>query len=524
MPVAGALAETTLAMPDINSIAREITVRIEGPSSGSGAIALRNGNTYTVLTNAHVVAKAGSYTVMMPNGDRYSINASSITRLPELDVAILSFTSSSSYRVAELGSSSVKDGQTVCVGGWTRSGGTLGQRVFVSTEGILTETNSRLPQGYSLTYTNLVRAGMSGGPILNQQGQLIGINGLVRLTNSDTVVASGISIDDVSRRSHLSLPTDASPSAPTTTATPGATYTVVNTLQTGSGSVNSLAVGTKLVSGNSDGTIAVWDTSTAQLVRTWQGHGAAVNGVALSLHGRAARSGSGGTLSANDHLASASDDRTIKIWSLSTGKLIRTLDGHQAPVATVAFSRDGKTLASGSWDRTIKVWDVATGKLLQTLTGHTGIVSSIAITPDGKTLASGSQDTTIRLWNLATGEPLRTLSGHSLSVLTIAITADGKTLASGSGEGTIGLWNLSTGEMINLLKGHTDGVWSLAFAQDGQTLISGSWDRTIKLWNLNTAQLRQSINHSDYVTAVAILPNALLVSGSWNGAIEFWQR
>ncbi|MGI2909791.1 WD40 repeat domain-containing protein, partial [Hassallia sp. VBCCA 56010] len=77
---------------------------------------------------------------------------------------------------------------------------------------------------------------------------------------------------------------------------------------------------------------------------------------------------------------------------------------HSNSVRSVAFSPDGKTLASGSDDNTIKLWDVATGKLSQTLTGHSNSVRSVAFSPDGKTLASGSDDNTIKLWDVATGK------------------------------------------------------------------------------------------------------------------------
>ncbi|MDP8962698.1 MAG: hypothetical protein M3O33_01685 [Cyanobacteriota bacterium] len=76
------------------------------------------------------------------------------------------------------------------------------------------------------------------------------------------------------------------------------------------------------------------------------------------------------------------------------------LEGHDSRVYSVSFSPDGKTLASGSDDNTIKLWDVATGKPITTLTGHTSRVNSVSFSPDGKTLASGSFDNTIKLWNL----------------------------------------------------------------------------------------------------------------------------
>ena len=99
-------------------------------------------------------------------------------------------------------------------------------------------------------------------------------------------------------------------------------------------------------------------------------------------------------------LASGSDDNTIKIWQLATGKEHRTLKGHSNSVWSVAFSPNGELLASGSWDNTIKIWQLATGKELRTLTGHSNWVFSVAFSPNGEFLASGSRDNTIKIWRL----------------------------------------------------------------------------------------------------------------------------
>jgi WD domain, G-beta repeat len=89
------------------------------------------------------------------------------------------------------------------------------------------------------------------------------------------------------------------------------------------------------------------------------------------------------------------------------------LEGHQNAVWSVTFSPDGKTLASGSQDNTIKLWNLDTGKELRTLQGHQSFVSSVSFSPDGKTLASGSRDNTIKLWNRETGWDLDALMGRS---------------------------------------------------------------------------------------------------------------
>ena len=108
---------------------------------------------------------------------------------------------------------------------------------------------------------------------------------------------------------------------------------------------------------------------------------------------------------------SGSADGVIRLWNVTTGQPLNTLEGHMSDVWSVTFSRDGSILASGSADGTIRLWDATTGQLKQTLEGHTNDVRNVAFSPDGLSLASGSLDRTIRLWDV-TGQRMQTLEGH----------------------------------------------------------------------------------------------------------------
>jgi len=268
--------------------------------------------------------------------------------------------------------------------------------------------------------------------------------------------------------------------------------------------------GKLLATGDSNGVVILWDTSSKRKILTCTGHSKLIYSVAFSANGQT--------------IASGSADQTLRLWNIPTGECFQTLHGHTSWVRSVAFSADGETIASGSDDQTIRLWNISSGECFQTLYGHTNRVYSVAFSADGQTLASGSSDQTLRLWNIPTGECFQTLHGHTSWVTSVAFSADGQTLASGSADQTVLLWNIPSGECFHTLYGHTNWLNSVAFSADGQTLASGSADQTVRLWNISSGECFQTLHgHNNWVYSVAFSSDGqTLASGSSDQTIRLW--
>ena len=215
-------------------------------------------------------------------------------------------------------------------------------------------------------------------------------------------------------------------------------------------------------------------------------------------------------------LATASDDRTVRLWDADTGKLRRTLKGHTGPVNSVAFSSDSGTVATASDDRTVRLWDARTGKPGKTLTGHKGQVNAVAFSPNGNTLASGSWDRTAILWDATTGERRRTLSGHKDQVLSVAFSPHSQTLATASADTTARLWNVTSGKQQKTLKAHNDWVNAVTFSPDGSTLATASSDTTATLWDAATGKLITNLWAANILTSVAFSPDGNTLAAAGN--------
>lgn len=173
-------AARALSATEVSRIAEAITVRIDGQNPGSGVLIKKQGDTYTVLTAAHVVATEDEYEVITTDEQRYPLAYSRVTKLPNVDLALVEFTSEKSYQLAEFGDSQgVSRGASVYVSGFPALNPAITEYILNFSPGSITAHSKRRPlaDGYAFVYTNRTLPGMSGGAVLDSEGNLVGIHG-----------------------------------------------------------------------------------------------------------------------------------------------------------------------------------------------------------------------------------------------------------------------------------------------------------------------------------------------------------
>ncbi|MCX5166153.1 trypsin-like peptidase domain-containing protein [Streptomyces sp. NBC_00264] len=229
-------------------------------------------------------------------------------------------------------------------------------------------------------------------------------------------------------------------------------------------------------------------------------------------------------------------EATSSLYAAAALPLRNRLTSGGAPVYSVVFSPDGKTLATDSDDGTVRLWDTTTdgtsSEPRAELTGN-GSVNSVGFSPDGKTLATDSEDGTVRLWDTTTDgtsfKPRAELTGHPSPVNSVVFSSDGKTLATGNEDGTVRLWDTTTDGTSSEPRAELTGngsVNSVVFSPVGRTLVTGSEDGTVRLWDTTTGAFepRANFTGSGYkVNSVVFSPDGeTLATGSEDGLVRLW--
>jgi WD40 repeat protein len=223
-------------------------------------------------------------------------------------------------------------------------------------------------------------------------------------------------------------------------------------------------------------------------------------------------------------LATASEDRTVRLWDLETRTTRLTLVGHDDEINCVSFSPDGRVLATASDDRQVKLWDAATGRITFTLTGHREKVVAVVFTPDQERVVSCDRKGTVILWDVVAASGCGSFSVKNGTVQSLAISPDGGALAI-AGEKVV-IWSMAKGEEQFRIDGQFGQVNGLAFSHDGKHLATADLRNDVKIWETRGWQLEATFEgHRDDTESVTFAPDGrTLASVDGLGVIHLWDR
>ena len=219
--------------------------------------------------------------------------------------------------------------------------------------------------------------------------------------------------------------------------------------------------------------------------------------------------------------------------------------GHMAQIMDIAFTPDGRQIVSASQDKTIRVWDVATGKTVRTIRGEAAVgpvgkIYAMALSPDGKWLAVGglfhprnpTTGAAIRLYDSATGKLVARLTGHENVICDLAFSPDSRHLISGSQDNTAIIWDVaaaahvtpgSTIPPLHQLRGHKDHIYAVGFTRDGLRAVTGSFDHEVRLWQVaDGAEIARMPGHGNKIMSFAAAPDGTIATGDESGEIRLW--
>nr|KAJ3421579.1 hypothetical protein HK105_003036 [Polyrhizophydium stewartii] len=245
--------------------------------------------------------------------------------------------------------------------------------------------------------------------------------------------------------------------------------------------------------------------------RALEGHTGAVHVAAFSRDGMYCLTGSA--------------DRSVRLWSLSTGRCIKTYSTHGKDVLGVALWQDNNRFASCGMDRTVILWDVSTGRPLRRWTEHTQRTNAVAFNSDASVIASASYDTSVRLWDCRAQNvwrPIQVLDDARDSVEAVQIL--GHEILTASVDGHVRVYDLRVGKITTDQVGHP--VTSARMSNDGNCVLAASLDSTIRLFDRETGELLcdyKGHKNTEYRLISTLSYNdAHVICGSEDGYIHMW--
>ena len=247
--------------------------------------------------------------------------------------------------------------------------------------------------------------------------------------------------------------------------------------------------GEKIACGTENCEIRLYSLATKSLLKTLQGHSGRINQTCFL---------------DEDTLCSASADGIASLWHANQGFRLKVLDKHNNhSVSSCCGEPNGKSVITVGWDCTAKIW-TKSGEFQGELKGHPRPLNCVVFNPDGDLVATACWDSCIRIFNLYDRTRKAVLRGHAASVRSISYSHNGVYIASSSIDSEVRLWNSKNGSQIAILKSHAAPVNSVRFSPNSQFLVTGSADCRTKVWSGSVGKMVNVIREEDPLKAQPI--------------------
>nr|7DCO_T Chain T, HLJ1_G0054350.mRNA.1.CDS.1 [Saccharomyces cerevisiae] len=273
------------------------------------------------------------------------------------------------------------------------------------------------------------------------------------------------------------------------------------------------------ITGSNDTTMKVWDLATGKLKTTLAGHVMTVRDVAVS--------------DRHPYLFSVSEDKTVKCWDLEKNQIIRDYYGHLSGVRTVSIHPTLDLIATAGRDSVIKLWDMRTRIPVITLVGHKGPINQVQCTPVDPQVVSSSTDATVRLWDVVAGKTMKVLTHHKRSVRATALHPKEFSVASACTD-DIRSWGLAEGSLLTNFESEKTGIINTLSINQDDVLFAGGDNGVLSFYDYKSGHKYQSLATREMVGSLegerSVLCSTFdktglrLITGEADKSIKIWKQ
>lgn len=273
------------------------------------------------------------------------------------------------------------------------------------------------------------------------------------------------------------------------------------------------------ITGSNDTTMKVWDLATGRLKTTLAGHVMTVRDIAVS--------------DRHPYLFSVSEDKTVKCWDLEKNQIIRDYYGHLSGVRTVSIHPTLDLIATAGRDSVIKLWDMRTRIPVITLVGHKGPINQVQCTPVDPQIVSSSTDSTVRLWDVVAGKAMKVLTHHKRSVRATALHPKEFSMASACTD-DIRSWGLAEGSLLTNFESEKTGIINTLSINQDDVLFAGGDNGVLSFYDYKSGHKYQSLATREMVGSLeserVVLCSTFdktglrLITGEADKSIKIWKQ